>query len=407
MTPNLFVINLSEFEREQRSRDNMLWVIVVVMMVVNVGVLTYTTIYGGGGGDTQILQTEIENLKFQLNSAQLQIDILKDEIKIIGLPDNSPDVGAIEIYNKTRNSVVLIETNLGTGSGWVYDTLGHIITNNHVIEDATTIQVTFQTGDILKATLVGRDPYSDMAVIKVKAVPGLLHPLKVGISSKLLVGETVVAIGNPFGLANTMTVGVISATGRQMSTVDNYAIVDVIQTDAAINPGNSGGPLFNLKGEVIGMNTAIISNTGDFNGIGFAIPSDTITREAQSLIASGSYEHPWLGISGFNLSPDIAEAMGLDNSTRGTLVVNVIAGGPAEAAGIQPGTNRVTINGVPYDLGGDVIIGVKGSALESFYELQVYLTRNTQPGDTVTMNVIRDGHVIDVEFTLGIRPPPA
>jgi len=192
-----------------------------------------------------------------------------------------------------------------------------------------------------------------------------------------------------------------------MSTVDNYAIVDVIQTDAAINPGNSGGPLFNLKGEVIGMNTAIISNTGDFNGIGFAIPSDTITREAQSLIASGSYEHPWLGISGFNLSPDIAEAMGLDNSTRGTLVVNVIAGGPAEAAGIQPGTDRITVNGAVYDLGGDVIIGVEGIALESFYELQVYLTRNTQPGDTVTMNVIRDGHVIDVEFTLGIRPPPA
>jgi S1-C subfamily serine protease len=155
------------------------------------------------------------------------------------------------------------------------------------------------------------------------------------------------------------------------------------------------------------MNTAIISNTGDFNGIGFAIPSDTITREAQSLIASGSYEHPWLGISGFNLSPDIAEAMGLDNSTRGTLVVNVIAGGPAEAAGIQPGTDRITVNGAVYDLGGDVIIGVEGIALESFYELQVYLTRNTQPGDTVTMNVIRDIHVIDVEFTLGIRPPPA
>ena len=377
------------------------------MMVVNVGVLTYTTIYGGGGGDTSALQTEIDNLKYQLNSAQLEIDSLQEEVRIVALPSNSPDLGVIEIYNKTRNSVVLIETDLGTGSGWVYDTLGHIITNNHVIEGASSIQVTFQTGDVLKATLVGRDPYSDMAVIKINPVPGLLHPLDVGISSKLLVGETVVAIGNPFGLANTMTVGIVSATGRQMSTVDNYAIVDVIQTDAAINPGNSGGPLFNLNGEVIGMNTAIISNTNDFSGIGFAIPSDTITREVQSLIDSGSYEHPWLGVSGFSMSPDIADAMGLDNSTRGTLVVSVIAGGPADTAGIQPGNNNVAINGITYQLGGDIIIGVDGTALETFYDLQVYLTRNTHPGDTVTMNVIRDGQVIDVDFTLGIRPPPA
>ena len=386
----------------------MIWAIVVVMMVINVGVLTYTSIYGGGDtGNIDALETELENLRFQLGSAQQEIDSLKEEIRIIDIGEDSPDIGVIEIYNQTRNSVVLIETNTGTGSGWVYDTLGHIITNNHVVEDATSIQVTFQTGNIMEAELIGRDPYSDMAVIKVEAPSELLHPLKVGESNELLVGETAIAIGNPFGLANTMTVGIISATGRQMSTVDNYAIVDVIQTDAAINPGNSGGPLLNIEGEVIGMNTAIISSSNDFSGIGFAIPSDTITREIQSLIDHGSYEHPWLGISGYNLFPDMAEAMGLDRNTHGTLVVLVIEGGPAASAGIQGASDTAVINGITFDIGGDIIIGVEGLTLDSFYELQVYLTRNTKPGDTVTLTIIRDGDVMDVEFTLGSRPPPA
>jgi S1-C subfamily serine protease len=378
------------------------------MMVINVGVLTFTTIYGDNNSvDITAFETELENLRFQLGSAQQEIDSLKEEIRIIEIGDTSQDIGVIEIYNQTRNSVVLIETNTGTGSGWVFDMLGHIITNNHVVEDATSIQVTFQTGTILSAELIGRDPYSDMAIIKVEIAPELLHPLEVGVSNDLLVGETAIAIGNPFGLANTMTVGIISATGRQMSTVDNYAIVDVIQTDAAINPGNSGGPLLNLKGEVIGMNTAIISSGNDFSGIGFAIPSDTITREIESLIEKGSYEHPWLGISGYNLFPDMAEAMGLSRNTRGTLVVFVNGTGPAAEAGILGSTDTVVINGVPFDIGGDIIIGVEGLTLDSFYELQVYLTRNTKPGETVTLTIIRNGEIRDVELTLGSRPPPS
>jgi len=389
----------------------MIWVIVIVMMVINVGVLTYTTIYGDNDSNLSMLETELESLRFQLSSAQQEIDSLKEEIRIIDIGEDAPNIGVIEIYNQTRNSVVLISvttpTGGGTGSGWVYDTQGHIITNNHVVEDATTIQVTFQTGNILDADLIGRDPYSDMAVIKVEAPEGLLHPLEVGISSELLVGETAIAIGNPFGLANTMTVGVISATGRQMDATGGYVIVDVIQTDAAINPGNSGGPLLNLKGEVIGMNTAIISNTRDFSGIGFAIPSDTITREVQSLIDEGSYEHPWLGISGYNLFPDMAEAMGLDRDTHGTLVAAIIEDGPADDAGIQGSSDTAMINGISFDIGGDIIIGVEGLILDSFYELQVYLTRNTKPGDTVTLTIIRDGDVMEVDFTLGRRPPPS
>lgn len=387
----------------------MIWVIVVVMMVINVGVLTYTTIYGDNDSNLSMLETELENLKFQLSSAQQEIDSLKEEIRIIDIGEDTPNIGVIEIYDQTRNSVVLISvtspTGAGTGSGWVYDADGHIITNNHVVEDATTIQVTFQTGNILEAELIGRDPYSDMAVIKVEAPQGLLHPLKVGISSELLVGETAIAIGNPFGLANTMTVGVISATGRQMDATGGYVIVDVIQTDAAINPGNSGGPLLNLKGEVIGMNTAIISRSADFSGIGFAIPSDTVTREVNSLIEDGEYKHPWLGISGYNLFPDMAEAMGLDRDTHGTLVAAVIEDGPADDAGIQDSSDTAVINGVPFDIGGDIIIGVEGLTLDSFYELQVYLTRNTKPGDTVKLTIIRDGDVMDVDFTLGRRPP--
>jgi len=221
-----------------------------------------------------------------------------------------------------------------------------------------------------------------------------------------LVGETVTAIGNPFGLDNTMTAGIVSATGRQMSTINNYAIVDVIQTDAAINPGNSGGPLFNLKGKVVGMNTAIISSTSEFSGISFAIPSDTIQREVEALIENGSYEHPWLGVSGLNLAPQFAEAMGLINTTKGTLVVEILEGGPADIAGILDSSDTVIIGGFTYSIGGDVIIGINGVIMETFYELQVYLTRNTSPGDIVTMNVIRDGEVIEVPFTLGSRPPP-
>ena len=356
----------------------MLWVIVVVMMVLNVGVLTYSTIYGDDI-DSSALATEVETLRFQLNSAIQEIETLQEEVRISGLPDDTPNLGFIEIYNTTRNSVVLIETDIGSGSGWVYDTEGHIITNNHVVEDTSWIQVTFQSGTIIQATLVGRDPYSDMAVIRINHLGEPLLPLEIGVSKNLLVGETVIAIGNPFGLDNTMTAGIVSATGRQMSTINNYAIVDVIQTDAAINPGNSGGPLFNLRGKVVGMNTAIISNTNDFSGIGFAIPSDTIQREVVALIENGSYEHPWIGISGLDLAPQFAEEMGLVNTTKGTLVIDLIEGGPADLAGILGSTDTVNIGGFTYSVGGDVIIGIDGVIMETFYELQVYLTRNTNP----------------------------
>jgi S1-C subfamily serine protease len=408
---------LSEWDKDTRQRPrrgNGIYLVIILLMVVNVAVLYYSTTIGPRStyfNELEQLNTEIEDLRFQISSLQLDISNLRDELKISGNNITvSESIILTQLYNQTRKSVVLISITSpdggGTGSGFVYDDQGHIITNNHVIEDATSIEVTFLDGSILEAELVGADPYSDMAVIKVEAPEMLLYPLELGESSDLLVGDTVVAIGNPFGLENTMTAGIVSAVGRQLGAVKNYIIVDVIQTDAAINPGNSGGPLLNLQGEVVGMNTAILSETRQFSGIGFAIPSDTITREVDYLIGEGEYEHPYLGISGLSITPGIAEAMNLDRNTRGTLVVTVENDGPADNAGLEGGTRNENINGVQVKVGGDVIIGVDGKTMKTFYDLILYISRNKRPGDTITLSLIRDGDVTSVDLTLGVRPEP-
>jgi S1-C subfamily serine protease len=218
------------------------------------------------------------------------------------------------IYNQLKDSVVLVETDLGLASGFIYDTKGHIITNYHVIEGAYTIQVTFVDGNVTSAKVIGTDIYSDLAVIKVDPKITHLTPVVLGVSSDLAVGEPVAAMGNPFGLSDTLTVGVVSSLGRTMETAENYVIVDIIQMDAAVNPGNSGGPLVNLKGQVVGVNNALQSETGTFSGIGFAIPSDTIKREIDDLIGKGSYTHPWLGVTAQDVTLAIADAIGLDES---------------------------------------------------------------------------------------------
>ncbi len=314
----------------------------------------------------------------------------------------------VDLYNRTRDSVVLIEVTLpagmAQGSGFVYDMSGKIITNNHVVEDASSILVTFIDGTIVKATLVGRDPYSDVAVIKVDAPASLLKPLNLGSSAALKVGQPVIAIGNPYGLADTLTSGIISAVGRQMDSTGNYPIVDVIQTDAAINPGNSGGPLLNMNGEVVGINTAIPTETS--RGIGFVVPSDTIARELPSLISTGTYQHPYLGITGQDVTPGVVDAMNLPSGTHGTLVIDVTALGPSANAGIRGGTTTQTIDGASIKIGGDVIVSVDGIQMKSFYDLIVYLQRNKRPDSTLTLGIIRNGAPMDVVVTLGIRPQP-
>ena len=395
-------------EEVERPRRSLLSIAVVIILTLNIVALAYFVL------DFRLrasrLEGEIETLRFQIHSLQSEVSSLRDEIKILRVGNASESLTLVQIYNRTKWSVVLISVRTpfgrGTGSGFVYDKEGRIITNNHVVEGAREIEVTFLDGTIAEAEIVGTDPYVDLAVIDVDVPESLLNPVKFGNSSQLVVGERVIAIGNPFGLEGTMTVGVVSALGRQMRAPRGFVIVDVIQTDAAINPGNSGGPLLNMRGEVVGMNTAIVSGTGQFAGIGFAIPIDTIKRELPDLIEKGTYEHPYLGIEGMDVTPAIAEAMGLDPSTRGCLVVKVVKGGPAEKAGLRGGTTEAIIDGGKVKIGGDIIIGVDGHVVRQFYDLVLYMERHKRPGDEATLTIIREGRTIDVEVTLGARPPP-
>ena len=317
----------------------------------------------------------------------------------------------VELFKKTEQGVVKIETSVAdvddrkpVGSGFVYDILGHTITNAHVIENATKVTVTFLDGNQYNAEIIGADKFTDIAVIKVNEKPRLLHPLDIGDSSVLLVGEQVAAIGNPFGLSGSMTSGIVSQLGRLLFSPDNgFSIPDVIQTDAAINPGNSGGPLLNMKGEVIGINTAIRSSTGEFTGVGFAVPSNTIKKIVPSLIEEGKYHHPWMGITGIDIDPDLAKIRELGNA-KGFLVVTVIDGHPADDAGLQGVSKTVEIDGKEYPIDGDIIISVDGKEVRKINDLLVHLQREKSVGDEMILGVMRDGDLMHLTLTLAERP---
>ena len=394
--------------RNRRSSLNWIPLLIILLVVVNALVLSYFV--GQANENVARLELDIEAIEFQLSSATYEIARLRDSIAIQSQGNGSRNLKLTRIYNNTGSSVVLIVVSGpagdSQGSGFVYDMEGRIITNNHVVEDADEIQVTFFDRTIVEATLVGTDPYSDMAVIKVDVPASLLSPVKFAPSTDLLVGEQVIALGNPFGLENTMTTGIVSATGRQMDAPGRFAIIDVIQTDAAINPGNSGGPLLNSEGRVVGMNTAILSETRQFSGIGFAIPSDTILREAPLIIEEGGFDHAYLGISGIDLLPEIRELMEFDEAIKGALVTDLTEGGPADTAGLRGGSRNVDLDGFVVSIGGDVIIGIEGTAVRSFFDLVVILERGYRPSDVVTLTVIRDTDVIEIELELGVRPSP-
>ena len=307
----------------------------------------------------------------------------------------------------------------GSGSGFLIDDQGHIVTNNHVIAEAEQIEVTFSTGATVRAKLLGGDPYSDLAVLKVDLPADQLRPVELGDSSALKPGQRVIAIGNPFGLAGTMTEGIISALGRTLpesssdTSTNTYINPDVIQTDAAINPGNSGGPLFDSRGRVIGVNTAIRTSSAgptgqpSNSGIGFAVPINTVKRIIPDLIENGRVRYPYLGITsqdGFRLA-EVGEQLKL-GATSGVLVFDVTPNGPADQAGIRGGdrNNSEVVRGIRIPLGGDIIIAVNGTAVSDFGDLISKLTANYRVDDRITLTILRDGQQMDVEVTLGERP---
>jgi S1-C subfamily serine protease len=361
-------------------------------------------------------------------SAPVYTPVAPPQVVVVATPTALPpeilaeveaeDLWLSNLYQRANPGVVYIEVlidngetlePLGSGSGFVLDLEGHIVTNAHVVAGAQIVQVTFADGNAEDATVLGQDPYSDLAILEVDVVPERLIPLDLGDSSALQVGQRVVAIGNPFGLEGTMTVGIVSALGRTLSTdlagESSFQNPEIIQTDAAINPGNSGGPLLDSRGQVIGINTAIRSATGVNSGIGFAVPVDTAKRIIPGLIEEGVYHYPYLGItsrSGLNLG-ELADVLGLPVA-QGVLVLEVISGTAAERAGLRGGDREVEVRGDVLMTGGDIILAIDGYVLRDFDDLVAYLVRETEVGQTVVLEIIRDGEEMEVPVTLGERP---
>jgi putative serine protease PepD len=333
-----------------------------------------------------------------------------------GQPTASQDALSVgEIYRRTYKGVVEItvtstqsgpfpyggsQTQQGQGSGFAYDRNGNIVTNAHVVDGASSISVRFWNGAVYRAQLVGSDPSTDLAVVKVDAPASLLFPLSLGDSSKLAVGDGVVAIGSPFGLEETVTAGIVSALHRQMTSPNNYAIDDAIQTDAAINHGNSGGPLLNSRGKVIGVNAQIESESGGNDGVGFAIPSNTVRSIVSKLVGGGRVEHAYLGVAVETIPASAAGQLGL---VAGVEVAQVNAGTPAADAGLRAATGSATVAGQSYATGGDVITAVDGKRITTAEQLRSAIEAKA-PGDTVSLTVWRDGKSRTVPAKLASRP---
>lgn len=320
----------------------------------------------------------------------------------------------IDLYNRINPAVVSIQTYIdqgrlvvpdGQGSGFVYDQEGHIITNSHVVHGAEDLEVVFADSTTLRAETIGEDLHSDLAVVKVESLPPGVTPIPLGDIDQVRVGQTVVAIGNPFGYGGTLTRGIVSALGRTIPALTSFSIPQAIQTDAPINPGNSGGPLLNLQGQVIGINAQIETDgTSRANsGVGFAIPVSIVSRVVPNLIRDGKYIWPWLGVRGGSLTPTLVEAMKLD-VIRGAYLAQVLDNGPSAKAGLHGASGEATLDGRVFEIGGDVVIAVDGQTVNSFEDLLIYIALETTPGQSVTLTVLRDGQRQDFQVVLEPRP---
>ena len=340
-----------------------------------------------------------------------------ETVPLVALPEmvTNEEAVLVELYHRVNPSVVSIVvyknqgnqvSAVGQGSGFLYDQYGHIITNAHVVNEADDLEVIFSDDTIRSAKVIGKDLHSDLAVIEVEEMLPGIHPLPFGDINDVAVGQTVVAIGNPFGLGGSLTRGVVSALGRNIPALSNFSIPQSIQTDAPINPGNSGGPLLNLKGEVIGVNAQIeTDNTSGVNsGIGFAIPVSILDRVIPDLIQKGEHAWGWLGVVGGSLAQGLIQEMKLPVE-KGAYISQLVEGGPAEKAGLQGSTRETTVDGRLVEVGGDVIVAIDGQPVSSFEDMLIYIALKSNPGQVVTLTIIRDGKEKEVSVTLGERPP--
>ena len=354
-------------------------------------------------------------LVFAFVFEQQKTDVIHQTSTLGNIVQSGPgsQLSLADLFSKSQDGVVQIvvrktgdnASDRAIGSGIVYDLSGHIITSNHVVEDYQKIRVVFHDGQSYSAKVSGTDRFADLAVIKVDADPQALHPLPLGDSSKLRIGDQVTAIGSPFGLSGSMTSGIVSQLGRILNppNLQSFSIPNVIQTDAAINPGNSGGPLLNNYGEVIGINTAIQTETGEFSGVGFAIPSNTMKKIVPVLIQTGHYKHPWLGVSGITVDPDLADSLGLSTHS-GFLIENIVSDSPASKAGLHASNQTKTVDGIKYKFGGDIITGIDSIKVTKLEDLLNYLQDYKYAGDTMIMHIVRDNKTMDVTLTLQERP---
>jgi S1-C subfamily serine protease len=363
-----------------------------------------------------ISYNEIQNLTAEINSLKNRISSLELRESNIQTTNQQINTSLSDIYEKAKYSIVMIKgfnviKDIFTtyyseviGSGFIVNLTGEplVVTNFHVIDGMINGSITFFDGEAYPFDVIGKDRYSDLAILKVYAPKEKLIPLPVISSSTLRVGGFVIAIGNPYGLQSTLTSGIVSQLGRAITTetTGGYLLADLIQITTPINPGNSGGPLLDIYGRVVGITTAIILGA---QNVGFAIPSDTLIREINDLVKKGKYDHPYIGISGIDIDYNIAKTIGI-NFTYGILIQSVVKGSPAEKAGLRGGTSTITIAGKQIYIGGDVILSVDGHSVKTMEELLSYIERNKVPGQKIDIGIFRDGRIINIPLILGIRP---